>query len=188
MTSWVTLSRARPRKPLTSPGPVQRRRRELADAGVGRGEAGELSRLLADAPGQRCAPGELAAVVGHFLVVELHHVGGATVEDEPHAVGLAFTLVTGLHCRLDPGMLALGVGVHEHEQPPLDFFVGAPRKHARIVAGSRVWGPSASRLGRAKCSALVEAAREALLAAFLVHERGLAAFLAEVADAAVGPD
>src|SRR5688572_3767162 len=86
MTRLVTLSRARPRKPLTSPGAVQRRRRELAGAGVGGGGTGESSRLLADTPGKGGAPGERAAVVGHVLVVEVDHIGRAAVEGQLHAI------------------------------------------------------------------------------------------------------
>src|SRR6267378_4344532 len=73
MTSCVTLSRARPRKPLTSPAAIQRGARDSAGADVDGGAAGEqLSRLLADALGEGGAPRQLAARLRDLLVVELH--------------------------------------------------------------------------------------------------------------------
>src|ERR671923_1124480 len=73
MTRTVTLSRARPRKPLTSPAASQRGvRGGLAGAGVAGAPGGqETLHLGARALGQARAPSQLTAVVGDVLVIEL---------------------------------------------------------------------------------------------------------------------
>src|SRR5687767_15203267 len=81
MTSCVTLSSAKPRKPLTSPGAAQRSGRLRARGGV------ESPRLTSDTSREIHAPAELAAMGGHRLVVELHHRGRPLAEHEPGGVG-----------------------------------------------------------------------------------------------------
>src|SRR6266571_1457966 len=109
MTRFVTLSRARPRKPLTSPAATQRDARDSAGADVGGGAAGEeRPRLLADALGERGAPRQLAAMLRDLMVIELHQAGRVLAQPQPGAVRAALALVV---------------------------VVGAARKHARIVAG-----------------------------------------------------
>src|SRR5262250_3171799 len=77
MTRLVTLSRASPRKPLTSPAASQRGARASAGPDVGAGAAGEqLPRLLSDAFRERRAPRQLAAVLRDLLVIELHQCRG----------------------------------------------------------------------------------------------------------------
>src|SRR5262245_38646428 len=138
MTRLVMLSRARPRKPLTSPAAIQRGARASARADVGGGTAGEqLPRLLADALGEPGAPRQLAAMLRDLLVVELHQRGGVRTESQPGAVGASLSLVVVVQHRLDARVLTLGVGVEEHSQPTLDIVVRTARKHARIVAGRR---------------------------------------------------
>src|SRR5687768_14091668 len=140
MTSCVTLSRAKPRKPLTSPGAAQRSGRLRARGGV------ESPRLTSDTSREIHAPAELAAMGGHRLVVELHHRGRPLAEHEPGGVGdvvaRLIVLEHGLHAR----MLALGVGVQEHLEPPCDLIVGAARKHAAILASASAGAVSIERM------------------------------------------
>src|SRR5437764_406617 len=71
----------------------------------------------------------------------------------------------------------------------------APHRAMRALSAARARGAGCAACGRceraggAAGSAFVEPAREALLAAFLVDERGLATLLAEITDAPalVGP-
>src|SRR3989441_10640631 len=136
MTRFVTLSRARPRKPLTSPAATQRDARDSAGADVGRRAAGEeRPRLLADALGERGAPRQLAAMLRDLLVIELNQAGRVLAQPQPGAVRAALALVVVVQHRLDARVLTLGVRVEEHAEPTLDVVVGAARKHARIVAG-----------------------------------------------------
>src|SRR2546422_3942707 len=87
MTRLVTLSRTRPRKPLTSPAAVQRGARTSAGGDVGGGAAGEqLPRLLADTLGEGRAPRQLAAVARDHVVVELHQAARVRAEPQPGAV------------------------------------------------------------------------------------------------------
>src|SRR3989449_5905046 len=95
MTRLVTLSRTRPRKPLTSPAAVQRGARTSAGGDVGGGAAGEqLPRLLADTLGEGRAPRQLAAVARDHVVVELHQAA----RSEEHTSELQSRL--HLVCRL----------------------------------------------------------------------------------------
>src|SRR5436309_1473969 len=135
-TRFVTLSRARPRKPLASPAATQRDARDSAGADVGGGAAGEeRPRLLADALGERGAPRQLAAMLRDLMVIELHQAGRVLAQPQPGAVRAALALVVVVQHRLDARVLTLGVRVEEHAEPTLDVVVGAARKHARIVAG-----------------------------------------------------
>src|SRR2546428_7596481 len=136
MTRFVTLSRARPRKPLRSPAATQRDARDSAGADVGGGAAGEeRPRLLADALGERGAPRQLAAMLRDLMVIERHQAGRVLAQPQPGAVRAALALVVVVQHRLDARVLTLGVRVEEHAKPTLDVVVGAARKHARIVAG-----------------------------------------------------
>src|SRR5919198_3683965 len=130
MTRLVTLSRARPRKPLTSPAAIQRGAR--TSAGVGGGAAGEqLPRLLANTLGEGRAPRELTAVARDHIVVELHQTARVRADPQPGAVRAAFARVVVVEHRLDARVLTLGVRVEEHAQPALHVIVRAARKHAR---------------------------------------------------------
>src|SRR5947207_184996 len=158
MTRLVTLSRASPRKPLTSPAAAQRGARRSASADVGGGAAGEeFSRLASHTLGERRAPRELAAVLRDLLVVELHQAASMRTEAQPGAVRAALPRVVVVQHRLDARVLTLGVRVEEHEQPALHLVVGAAGEHARIVAGgadrkSVVEGKSGDVGGRARQS------------------------------------
>src|SRR5947207_5403775 len=127
MTRLVTLSRASPRKPLTSPAAAQRGARRSASADVGGGAAGEeFSRLASHALGERRAPRELAAVLRDLLVVELHQAASMRTEAQPGAVRAALPrVVVVVQHRLDARVLTLGVRVEEHEQPALHLVAGA---------------------------------------------------------------
>src|SRR2546423_13445275 len=144
MTRLVTLSRASPRKPLTSPAAAQRGARRSVGGDVGGGTAGEeCSRLASDALGERRAPRELAAVLRDLLVVALHQTARMRTEPQPGAVRAALPRVIVVQHRLDTRVLTLGVRVEEHEQPTLHLVVGAAGKHARIVAGGATRAPPA---------------------------------------------
>src|SRR4029453_9255538 len=83
MTRTVTLSRARPRKPLTSPAASQRgARKGLAGAGVGGPRAEGRLHPGARPLGQRRAPGQRAPVLGDVLVVELDRSAHAVSDVE----------------------------------------------------------------------------------------------------------
>src|SRR3989441_1650839 len=147
MTSCVTLSRARPRKPLTSPAVIQRGARDSAGADVDGGAAGEqVSRLLADALRLGGAPRQLAAMLRDLLVVELHQAARVRTEAQPRAVRASLALVVVVERRLDARVLTLGVRVEEHQEPALDLVVRATRKHARIVTGGTRAVPPADSL------------------------------------------
>jgi len=83
MTSCVTLSRARPRKPFRSPARIQRGW-VLARPGVGYPLIGDhLAGQALYALGQAGAPGETTAVVGDFAEIELD--GRADALSEPQS-------------------------------------------------------------------------------------------------------
>src|SRR5687767_1849963 len=147
MTSCVRLSRARPRKPLTSPGAAQRSGRLRAGGGVVGGAAGEESpRLTSDASREIHAPAELATMRGHRLVVELHQRGRPRAEHETDGVGAVLACLIVLEHGLHARMLAFGVGVQEHLEPPCDLVVGAARKHAAILASASARAVSIERI------------------------------------------
>src|SRR5258706_10003780 len=111
MTRTVTLSRARPRKPLTSPAASQRGVRPgLAGAGVG-GAPGAGQRLHHGARplGQRRAPRQRAAVLGDVLVVELQRVAHAVTDVDPRPIRAAVERVVLVEDDLRARILALGV-------------------------------------------------------------------------------
>ena len=190
MTSCVMLSRARPRKPFRSPARIQYGR-ALAGPRVGYSLIDDLASQLPRALGQSGAPGKGASIVGDLPKVELDGRSEVAAKPEARAVGLPFQMIVILEHDFDAGVDPLGVGGQEVQEPACNLVIRAAREHAGILAsgpggidigraGDRGCGPPRGiiRLG----SALVEAARQALLAAFLVHERRLPALLAEVAD------
>src|SRR2546428_2427847 len=139
MTRTVTLSSARPRKPLTSPAASQRGARVvLAGAGVGRPTGAEQRLHLAPrALRERIAPGQRAAVVGDVLVVELDGLAHALTHVDPRAIGPPVQRVVLVEDDLRPRMLALGVGGQEVLEPARDFLVRAAGKHARDCSTGR---------------------------------------------------
>src|SRR4029453_2653678 len=101
MTRTVTLSRARPRKPLTSPAASQRGARPgLAGAGVGDSGAEGRLPLRARALGQRRAPGERSAMLGDVLVVELQGLAHPAAHVDTRAIRAARGRVTALQAGL----------------------------------------------------------------------------------------
>src|SRR5688572_11622507 len=130
MTSWVTLSSARPRKPLTSPGAAQRSGNLLAAGDAAGGGAGEeLPRLTPDAQREVGTPRQLAPTGGDLPVVELHHRARLLGETQARGVGHALLRRLVVEYGLDARMLALGVGVEEHLEPPRDLVVRATGEH-----------------------------------------------------------
>src|SRR5882724_5529393 len=88
MTRTVTLSRARPRKPLTSPAASQRGVRVgLADAGVAGAPGSDQALHQGPRSLRECgAPGQRAAMVGDVLVVELDRLAHPLAEAEARAI------------------------------------------------------------------------------------------------------
>src|SRR5262249_44933653 len=205
MTSCVTLSRARPRKPFRAPGRIPRGALGLPDVG-GPSHSGDQVAGGALGPlGEGRAPREAPALVGDLAELELHGRPELSLEAQPRAVRFAFTRIIVVQLHLDARIDALGVRRQEIPEPASDFRVAPAREHGGISSrgANRACAPCrtsrdtapASRaapsgeggagdrpLLSGERSALVEAAREALLAAFLVDERRLATLLAEVTD------
>src|SRR5262245_41873237 len=191
MTSCVTLSRARPRKACRAPARI-RRGRELAGSGVGYSLVDDLAGQRARTLGQPAAPGEAATIVGDFAEGELDGRPEMAAEPQARAVRLSFPMVVIVERDFDARIDPLGVSGQEVQEPARHLAIRAAREHAGILASRAVRSsrPIGARGTAARPpsgingleSALVEAARQALLAAFLVHERRLAALLAEVAD------
>src|SRR3989441_1106866 len=141
MTSWVTLSRARPRNPLRSPEAIQAWRRSARSA-VG-GPLGALGapqdpRELPRPVGERRAPREAPAVVRHLAVVELHQGAHLVSEPEPRAVGLPRAGVARLELDLHAGIDALGVRGEKIPEPARDLVVAAAGKHGGTLRRLRV--------------------------------------------------
>ena len=177
MTSWVRLSSARPKNAFQSP------RRRPAPSGARRSPirrswlvGGRAARRI-----RRASVRTRAASASHQASwpVARRHVGvrrsrsppgprAATQplgEAQPHAVALALTRARRVDESLDAEVLPLGVRRHEVPEPPARL----PRNRRPRTCGRPP-------------SALVIAARHALLAPFLVDQRRLAALLAEIAD------
>src|SRR5438445_3254964 len=134
MTSWVTLSRARPRNPLRSPAPTQRGAR-LAAAGVG-GEPWREQMRTRERPRalrQRAAPGEIAAPVGHLAERELHRRRRPFPEGQGRSVRRALALTLGVEGDLDARVFALGVRGEKVPQPPRHLVVIAAGKHGQSL-------------------------------------------------------
>src|SRR2546428_11898000 len=84
MTRFVTLSRARPRKPLTSPAATQRDARDSAGADGGGGAAGqERPRLLAAALGEPGAPRPPAPPPPGLRVIPLPQARRTLAQPQP---------------------------------------------------------------------------------------------------------
>src|SRR5262249_6350644 len=165
MTSCVTLSRASPRKPLRSPGRIQRR--PLGFSGVGGSPRGghELARGGLGTLGESRAPREAPAIVGHLAELELDDRPETAEEAQGRAVGLPFTLVLGVHLDLEARIDTLGVCGQEIPEPARDFRVGPAGEHGQDSSRGRClnWDGADCRPRPRSRSALVEAAREALL-------------------------
>ena len=129
MTSWVTLSRARPRNPFRSPEAIQARRRSARSAVGGPLRAPQGVRELPRPVGERRAPHEAPAIVRDLAVVELHHGAYLVSEAEPRAVRLPLTHVTRPELDLHAWIDALGVGGEKIPEPARDFVVAAAGKH-----------------------------------------------------------
>src|SRR5499427_6948387 len=129
---------------------------------------GDVARETAHALGELLVPREAAPMGRHVGVGELDLGGEALAHAHTHAVAHPFARTVRIEHRFRAGILSLGVGADEVLQPPRHFLVVTAAEH----------GPP---------SALVEAAGETLLAAFLVDEGRLSALLAEIAHAAPAP-
>jgi hypothetical protein len=135
MTSWVTLSRARPRKPLRSPARIQRGC-ELAGSGVGYSLVDDLAGQRPRALGEPAAPGEAASIVRDLTEGELDGRSQASTEPQARAVGLPFPMVVVLERDLDARIDPLGVGGQEVQEPARDLVICAAREHAGILASA----------------------------------------------------
>src|SRR5262249_56007079 len=177
MTSWVTLSRARPRKPFRSPAWIQRGR-ELARSGVGYSLGDDLTGQRARALGQPAAPGEAAAIVCDLAEGEFDGRAEMAAEPQARGVGLPFPMVGIVERDFDARIDALGVSDQEVQEPARYLVIRAAREHAGILASgaagsSRPIGARGAAAGpprgvNRRESALVEAARQAFLSTFLV--------------------
>src|SRR2546430_9889684 len=91
MTSCVTLSRARPRKPFRSPARIQRG--ELRCPDVGDPPSGDqLPREALGPFREGRAPREAAAVIGDVAELEFDRWSELTEKAQPRAVRFPFTL------------------------------------------------------------------------------------------------
>ena len=133
MTSCVTLSRARPRKPFRSPARIQRG--ELRCPDVGDPPSGDqLPREALGPFREGRAPREAAAVIGDVAELEFDRWSELTEKAQPRAVRFPFTLVVGVENDLDTRIDALGVRGQKIPEPASDFRVGPARKHGGILA------------------------------------------------------
>ena len=134
MTSWVTLSRARPRNPFRSPARIQRGR-ELARPDVSHPLVGDQFPGQAPCPvGESRAPGEATAMVGDVAEHELERRTEAVAESQPRSVRLPFPLVVFVEDDLDARIDPLGVSGEEIPEPASDLVIRPARKHAGILA------------------------------------------------------
>src|SRR5262249_17728616 len=144
----------------------------------------ELARSGLRTLGESRAPREAPTIVGHLAELELDDRPEMPQVAQARAVGFPFTLVLGVHLDLEARVDTLGVRGQEMPEPASDFRVGPAGEHGVDSSRGRClnWDGADCRPRPRSRSALVEAAREALLAAFLVDERRLTALLAEVAE------
>jgi len=133
MTSCVTLSRARPRKPFRSPARIQRGR-ELAGSGVGYSLVDDLAGQHACTLGQPAAPGEAAAIVRDFAEGELEGRAEMTAEAQARAVRLPLPTVVIVERDFDARIDPLGVSGQEVQEPARHLVIRAAREHAGILA------------------------------------------------------
>src|SRR5262249_46795132 len=116
MTSCVTLSRARPRKPFRSPAPIHRGR-DLAGSGVGYSLIDDLAGQRARTLGQPAAPGKATAIVRHVAEGELDGRAEMAAKPQACAVGLPFPVVVIVECDFDARIDPLGVRGQEVQEP-----------------------------------------------------------------------
>src|SRR5262245_4858958 len=134
MTSWVTVASARPRKPLRSPGRIQRGALGPPDVGCPPSGGDQLARGAPGPFGQGRAPCEAPAVVGDIAELELDGRPEVPEKAQACAVRLSFTLVLGVQHDLEARIDALGVSGQKIPQPASNFRVGPPREHRGILA------------------------------------------------------
>jgi hypothetical protein len=123
MTSWVMLSRARPRNPFRSPARIQREELGCPDVGDAPSGGDELAGERLDPLRQGRAPGEASTIVGGVAELELERRPEVTEEAQSRAVRLSFTLVPGVQDDLEARIDALGVRGQEIPKPASDFRV-----------------------------------------------------------------
>src|SRR5262245_18419106 len=189
MTSWVRLSRARPKKAFQSPAAYQRGTRPPTricglpaparrDAGPARAPAPPAPRTRPCCPGAARPPGRQTRTARRPARAGAARRGaGSGRSSGPRARP---------PCRAQPRP----AGSRAWRERPRSSPASAPlpRSHRRrmplsapsLHSGSTMY-PLASPSAAARLT-LVEAAGDTLLAAFLVDERGLAEFAAEVPD------
>ena len=136
MTSCVTLSRARPRKPFRSPARIQCGR-ELAGSGVGYSLVDDLAGQRPRALGEPAAPGEATAIVRDLTEGELDRRSQVSAEPQARAVGLSFSMVVVLEGDFDARIDPLGVGGQEVQEPACNLVIRAAREHPGILASAR---------------------------------------------------
>src|SRR5262245_28895798 len=146
MTSCVTLSRARPRKPFRSPAPIHRGR-ELAGSGVGYSLVDDLPGQRARPLGQPAAPGEAAAIVCDLAEGELDGRPEMAAEPQARAVGLPLPMVVIVERDFDARIDPLGVSSEEVQEPARHLVIRAARKHAGILASGAAASSRPSVLG-----------------------------------------
>jgi hypothetical protein len=130
MTSWVTLSRARPRNPFRSPGRIQRGALGLPDVGGPSRGGDQLAGGALDSLGEGRAPREAPAIVGDLAELEFQGRPAVVEEPQSRAVRPSFTLVVGVQLDLDARIDALGVRRQKIPEPASDFRVRPARKHS----------------------------------------------------------
>jgi hypothetical protein len=145
MTSCVTLSRARPRKPFRSPARIQRGR-ELAGSGVGYSLVDDLAGQGPRALGQPAAPGEAATIVRDLSEGQLEGRPEVSAEPQARAVGLPFPVIVILERDFDARINPLGVGGQKVQEPARHLVIRAAREHAGILA-SGLAGSSRHNIG-----------------------------------------
>src|SRR5262249_54408214 len=159
--------RTRSSRPARASEAAAGRAPPLGGSGQGAGRGQDLTHEAACAVGKALAPREAAAMARHVRERELELRLELLADSNPHAVATALACPSRVERALGAEVFTLGMRGHEVVEPSSDFVVVTAAEHGRL-------------------SAFVVPARQALLAAFLVHERGLAAFLAEVAHPALG--
>ena len=134
MTSCVTLSRARPRKPFRSPARIQRGELGSPDVGCPPSGGDQLPGEALSPFGEGRAPDEAAAIVGDFAELEFDGRPEVPEEAQPRTVRLPFTRVLNVEDDLDARVDALRVRDQEIPEPASDFLIGSTRKHAGSLA------------------------------------------------------
>src|SRR5215470_9427035 len=86
MTSWVTLSSARPRNPLRSPARIQRGKLRCPDVGGALGRGDQLAGERLGPLPERRTPREAPSIVGDVAVLELERRAEVSPEAQTRAV------------------------------------------------------------------------------------------------------